>query len=160
METANTAQELLESEFVENRRLALVCVDHAQQLETIKAALVALGYTVHLATEPVRALESLRQNRYDMVILHEEYGGSAEHNLVLQTIQPMAMALRRYLCVGLIGRHFRTFDHMMAFVKSVNFVVAERELSKMQVIVQQAVSEHEQFYRVFLESLREAGKPV
>jgi len=150
--------ESAEGEFVENQQLALVCVDHPQQLAAVKAALVALGYRVHIATQPARAIEGLRQNRYAVVILHEEYGGSAEHNLVFQAIQSMVMALRRHLCVGLIGQHVRTFDHMMAFVKSVNFVVAERELSKLKAIVAQAVSENDQFYRVFRESLREAGK--
>src|SRR2546426_10835828 len=86
------------------------------------------------------------------------YGGSAESNLVLQTIQPLTMPLRRHMCVGLVGDQFRTFDNLMAFAKSVNFVVADRELSKIRGIVRQAVAENDQFYRVFRESLRDAGK--
>ena len=77
---------------------------------------------------------------------------------VLQTIQPMAMALRRHMCVGLVGTQFRTFDNMMAFAKSVNFVVGECELPKIKGIARQAVAENDQFYRVFRESLRDAGK--
>jgi hypothetical protein len=47
---------------------------------------------------------------------------------------------------------------MAAFAKSVNFVVAERELNKLSGILRQAVTENDQFYRVFRESLREAGR--
>jgi predicted Zn finger-like uncharacterized protein len=147
-----------EEEFVENRRLALVCLDQPQFQAMARTALAGLGYTVQVAVKPADALERMRQNRYEVLVLHEEYGGAAEGNVVLQAIQPMAMSLRRHLCVGLVGKQFRTFDHMTAFAKSVNFVVAERELSKLGGIVRQAATENDQFYRVFRESLREAGR--
>lgn len=147
-----------EEEFVENRKLALVCLDQPQFQATARAALVGLGYTVQVASKPADALERMRQNRYEMLMLHEEYGGGAEANVVLKTLQPMAMALRRHMCVGLVGKQFRTFDNLAAFAKSVNFVVAERELGKLSGVIRQAVMENDQFFRVFRESLREAGR--
>src|SRR5881396_4442718 len=147
-----------EDEFVEDRKLALVCIDSAPQRATVKTALDGLGYTVHIPLKPEDAVQRIRANRYELVIIHEGYGGSAESNLVLQTIQLMTMPLRRHMCVGLVGTEFRTFDNLMAFGKSVNFVVADRELSKIRGIVRQAVAENDQFYRVFRESLRDAGK--
>ena len=147
-----------DDDFVENRRLALLCIDQPQYQAAAKTVLVGLGYTVHVPAKPADAADRLRQNRYNLVIVHEEYGGSIETNVVLQTIQPMVMPLRRHICVGLVGKQFRTFDHMMAFTKSVSFVIAERELGKLKAIVQQAVVENDQFYRVFRESLHEAGK--
>ena len=147
-----------EDEFVEDRKLAMVCIDSAPQRATVKTALDGLGYTVHIPLKPEDAVQRIRANRYELVIIHEGYGGSAESNLVLQTIQPMTMPLRRHMCVGLVGDQFRTFDNLMAFAKSVNFVVADRELSKIRGIVRQAVAENDQFYRVFRESLRDAGK--
>ncbi len=147
-----------EDEFVEDRKLALICLDSAPQRATVKTALDGLGYTVHIPLTPEDAIQRIRANRYELVILHEEYGGAAENNRVLLTIQPMTMALRRHMCVGLVGKQFRTVDNMMAFVKSVNFVVAERELPKIKAIARQAVTENDQFFRVFRESLRDAGK--
>ncbi len=147
-----------ENEFVEDRKLALVCLDSAPQRALAKTALEGLGYTVHIPTALEDAIHRIRANRYEVVILHETYGGTVESNQVLQTIQPMAMAIRRHMCVGLVGKQFRTFDHMTAFSKSVNFVVAERELPKVKGITRQAVTENDQFYRVFRESLRDAGK--
>ena len=147
-----------EDDFVEDQKLALICFDEPQRQGGVKAALEALGYTVHVPTKPEDAIQRLRQNKYELVLLHEAYGGSVENSLVLQTIQPMAMPLRRHMCVGLVGKAFRTLDNMMAFAKSVSFVVAERELGKIKAITRQATTANDQFYRVFREALRDAGK--
>ena len=147
-----------EDDFVEDQKLALICFDEPQRQAGVKAALEALGYTVHVPAKPADAIQRLRKNKYEIVLLHEAYGGSVENNVVLQTIQPMAMPLRRHMCVGLVGKSFRTLDNMMAFAKSVSFVVAERELGKIKAITHQATTANDQFYRVFREALRDAGK--
>ena len=147
-----------EDDFVEDQKLALICFDQPKIQTGVKTALEGLGYTVHVPAKAEDAIQRIRQNKYEVVLLHEGYGGSVENNLVLQTIQPMAMPLRRHMCVGLVGKSFRTLDNMMAFVKSVSFVVAERELAKIKAITRQAVSGNDQFYRVFREALRDAGK--
>ena len=147
-----------EDDFVEDQKLALVCFEQPKIQAVVKTALEGLGYTVHVPSKVEDAIQRLRQNKYEVVLLHEAYGGSVEGNLVLQTIQPMAMPLRRHMCVGLIGKTFRTLDNMMAFVKSVSFVVAERELAKIKAITRQATSANDQFYRVYREALRDAGK--
>jgi predicted Zn finger-like uncharacterized protein len=147
-----------EDDFVEDQKLAIICFDQPKVQAGVKTALEGLGYTVHVPSKVEDAIQRLRQNKYEVVLLHEEYGGSVESNLVLQTLQPMAMPLRRHMCVGLIGKAFKTLDNMMAFAKSVSFVVAERELGKIKAITRQAVSANDQFYRVFREALRDAGK--
>ena len=147
-----------EDDFVEDQKLAIICFDQPKLQAGVKTALEGLGYTVHVPAKADDAIQRIRQNKYEVVLLHEAYGGSAENNLVLQTIQPMAMPLRRHMCVGLVGKAFRTLDNMIAFAKSVNFVVAERELGKIKAITRQAVSGNDQFYRVFREALRDAGK--
>jgi predicted Zn finger-like uncharacterized protein len=152
------AEAAAEDDFVEDQKLALICFDQPKLQAAVKTALEGLGYTVHVPVKGEDAIQRLRQNKYDVVLLHEAYGGSVENNLVLQTLQPMAMPLRRHMCVGLVGKSFRTLDNMMAFVKSVSFVVAERELPKIKAITRQAVSGNDQFYRVFRDALRDAGK--
>jgi len=147
-----------EADFVENQQLALICFEDLTSQAGAKAALEGLGYTVHLPATAEDALQKMRRHQYALVLLHESYGGSVERNLVLTTIQPMAMPLRRHMCVGLVGPSVRTFDNMTAFARSVNFVVAERELGKIKAITRQAVAANDQFYRVFREALRDAGK--
>lgn len=139
-------------------RLALVCLPGTQQAAPVQAALQELGYTVHMPAKPEEALEQLEQNRYELALIHEAYGGSPEQNQVLKTIQPMAMPLRRHMCVGLIGAQFKTSDHMTAFARSVHFVVAESDLDKIKTVARRAVTDNDHLYKTFRESLREAGK--
>jgi predicted Zn finger-like uncharacterized protein len=142
----------------EPRRLAMICVDQLHGQMRVKTALAELGYTVHIVNDPKEAIDRLWQQPYGLVILHEEYGGAADNNGVLKILQPMPMSIRRFMYVGLIGKQYRTLDPTAAFAKSVNFVVAETELSNLKAIVQEAVADHDRFYRVFREVLREAGK--
>jgi CheY-like chemotaxis protein len=146
-----------EEPLLETRRRAMVCVDQLHGQLRIKTALAELGYTVHIVNDPHEAVDRMWQRPYDLVILHEEYGGSADNSL-LKTIQPMPMSNRRQMCVGLIGRQYRTLDQMAAFVQSVNFVVAEQEINNLKAIVLEAVADNDRFYRVFREALREAGR--
>jgi CheY-like chemotaxis protein len=138
-------------------RLALVCLPQ-QQTAPVQAALQELGYTVHVSAKQEEALEQLAQNRYELTLIHEAYGGSAEQNQVLKAIQTMAMPQRRHLCVGLIGAQVKTSDHMMAFAKSVHFVVAESDLGTIKTVARRAVTDNDHFYKAFRECLREAGK--
>jgi hypothetical protein len=139
-------------------RLAMVCVDQLHGQMRVKTALAELGYTVHIVNDPKEAIDRLWQAPYGLIILHEEYGGSAEDNSVLKNLQSMPMSHRRSMYVGLIGKQYRTLDPTVAFTKSVNFVVSETELSNLKAIVQEAASDNDRFYRVFREALREAGK--
>jgi hypothetical protein len=138
--------------------IAMVCVDPLHGQMSVKTALAELGYTVHIVNDPKEAVDRLWQAPYGLVILHEEYGGSANDNGVLKILQPMPMSIRRFMYVGLIGKQYRTLDPSAAFAKSVNFVVAETELSNLKAIVQEAASDNDRFYRVFRDTLREAGK--
>jgi DNA-directed RNA polymerase subunit RPC12/RpoP len=142
----------------EIRHLSMVCVDQLHGQMRVKTALAELGYTVHIVNDPKEAIDRLWQGSYGLVILHEEYGGSAEDNPILKSLQPMPMSIRRFMYVGLIGKLYRTLDPIAAFCKSVTFLVAEGELANLKAIVQEATSENDRFYRVFRETLREAGK--
>ncbi len=88
-----------EEDFVEDQRLAMICFEQPQILVVVRAALEGLGYTVHVPAKADDAVQRLRQNRYEVLLLHEDYGGSPENNLVLLTIQPMVMTQRRHMCV-------------------------------------------------------------
>lgn len=148
----------IEDDVVAGARLALVCFDDGVHQETAKKALEALDYTVHIPSKPAEGVFRLRRFKYETVILHQEYGGSEDDNVVLKTIQPMSMAHRRQLCVGLVGKTFRTSDNMMAFAKSVNFVIEEGDMEKLEAITRSAVADNEKFYHVFREALAEMGR--
>jgi predicted Zn finger-like uncharacterized protein len=146
-------------EFQEGLKLALVCDSDPERQVMIVAALRELGYKAHMAPGPREALSWVYQNRYEVLLLHEEFaGGSPERNEVLSGLAAMQMATRRHMCVGLCGRGLRTMDNMTAFHKSVNFVVNERDCPRLKSIIRTAVADNDQFYRVFRETLKQVGK--
>lgn len=140
-------------DFSEDRKLAMACFADPALVSLAKEGLEAAGYSVHFPAKSVDALHWLRRGKYEVVLIHEDFDAR-----FLQTLQPMAMSMRRHLCIGLVGKTLRTMDNMAAFAKSVNFVVAERELDKIKGIARQALADNEQFYRVFREAVHAAGK--
>ena len=140
-------------DFSEDRKIAMLCFAAPDLLALAKEGLEAAGYTVHLPVKAVDALHWLRRGKYELVLIHEDFEAA-----FLKTLQPMAMSMRRHLCIGLVGKAVKTMDNMAAFAQSVNFVVAERELDKLKGISRQAVTDNERFYRIFREALHDAGK--
>jgi len=142
-----------DEDFSVDRKLAMACFADPALLSLAKEGLEAAGYTVHIPVKSVDALHWLRRGKYEVVLIHEDFDAR-----FLQTLQPMAMSMRRHLCIGLAGKTLQTMDNMAAFAKSVNFTVAERELDKIKGIARQALADNDQFYRIFREAVHDAGK--
>ncbi len=142
----------------ENARLALACFDDDAARGKAKEALEKLEYTVHIPSKPSEAVSWLRRYKFETVILHQDYGGTEAENPVLKYLQPLAMSHRRQICLGLVGKELKTLDNMTAFTKSVNFIVAEGDLDKLEDITRKSVADNDKFYAPFKEALREAGK--
>lgn len=140
-------------DFSEERKLAMACFADPALLALAKEGLEAAGYSVHLPAKSVDALHWLRRGKYELVLIHEDYDAA-----FLKTLQPMAMSMRRHLCIGLAGKALKTMDNMAAFAHSVNFVAAERDLDKIKGIARQALADNDQFYRIFREAVHDAGK--
>lgn len=141
------------------QRFVLVCVDAPERQAVIRAALDQLGFTMYAAKNTEDALERLRRDTFEVVIVDEQYqGGSALDNDVLQALKMMPMSVRRYIFVALLGRTYKTFDNMMAFARSVNVVVNLNDLPHLPAILRKGITENNEFYRVFREILAEVGK--
>lgn len=140
-------------DFSENRKIAMACFVDPELLALAKGGLEAAGYSVHVPVKSVDALHWLRRGKYEVVLIHEDFD-----TRFLNTLQTMAMSMRRHLCIGLVGKTLQTLDNMGAFAKSVNFIASERELDKIKGIARQALADNDQFYRIFREAVHDAGK--
>ena len=149
---------IMGQKFDEDNKLAMVCFDDPAAQAHVKTELESMGYNVHIPATVSDSVMAVKKNRYDVLLLHLTYGGSQENNVLFKALQPMAMNLRRQMCVGLVAATFRTLDNMEAFAKSVNFVVNDSDVPKIKSIVHHAVTENDQFYLVFREAIRNAGK--
>jgi CheY-like chemotaxis protein len=141
------------------QRLVMVCEDTPERQAIIKAALDQLGLTRFPVKTTEEAVERLRRELFEVVILDEQFqGGSPLDNEVLHAIQALQMAQRRYMFVVLLGREYKTFDNMMAFARSVNVVVNLNDLPHLPAILRKGLQDNNEFYRVFREMLTEVGK--
>ena len=141
----------------EGQKTALICDD--KNRDVIKSFLNELNYKISIAYSGEDAVNRMKFTMYDIILLNEEFDNSSpENNSVLKYIQPIPMTTRRKIFFALLGKNFRTFDNMMAFVKSANLVINIKDLSNLKNIMKKSVADNDKFYKVFKESLRDAGK--
>jgi len=134
-------------------KTSLLCLDPGST-ELAKAALGELGFKYHTVETPELAVERIRYNTYDCILLHESFAGSTlRSNMVLNYLSGLPMAQRRNSFVCLIGPSFKTFDAMQAFGQSVHLVVNPSDLPNLEPILKKGLAEYEQLYRVFRETL-------
>lgn len=141
----------------ENDQLALILDETNQSAWT--QALESRDYKIQYAKSPEHAVHKMKFTHFHFVALHENYGNKdLDNNTVYQTLIEMPMVTRRNIFVALIGKNFKTLKNMEAFQKSVNVVINEKDIDKLEDVLKKSISEIEIFYKVFKESLHSMGK--
>lgn len=143
----------------EGAKTALVCEADPVNREKIVAALRNLDYHV---THPASARDALKQMRFhvfDMVVINELFDTTdPDHNNVLRFIERLAMSTRRGIFVAMLTNRYRTSDNMAAFHRSVNLIINAGHVDDIEKIIKRGVSDNDNFYRVFKESLVKTGR--
>jgi hypothetical protein len=154
-----TSDETMVEFFEDDEKTALICDDNQSNQEILISALKELGYRVSVGTDPKDVLEKMRFTHYDVIVLNEEFGGGPpSENPVLSHIQPMPIVTRRNIFFTLIGKQYTTLDNMMAFSKSANLVINQKDLFHIKNILRKSISDNDRFYKVFKETLKALGK--
>lgn len=144
-------------EFGPGELTALVCdkINTSQ----IEEALKELGYRMSIAENSTVAVNKIKFNRYDLILIDENFDDfTLKENPVFLHVQPMAIAERRNIIVVLIGDQFKTTDLMTAFAMSVNMVVNSKDVKDLANLLKRTIQDNEQFYKIFKEALVAAGK--
>lgn len=145
--------------YEEGVKLALVAESDPDQAQKIKEAIEDLGYKHVFAENTNQAISKMRFHTFGLVILSDQFDGiELGQSPIRQYLNHLSMSIRRTMFVALIGDAFNTMDHMMAFAMSANLVINRRDLDKLAGIIKNARSDNEKFYKVFLDTLSEAGK--
>ena len=141
------------------QRMALVCEDAPERQAVIHAALDQIGFTMYPAKDAVEAIERMRRDNFELIVVDEQFQGATPlDNPVLTAMRSMPMATRRYMFIALLGREYKTFDNMMAFAKSVNIVVNLNDLPHLPAILKKGINDNNDFYKVLRAALQEVGK--
>ena len=141
----------------ENDQLALILDKTNQSAWT--QALESRDYKIQYAKSPEHAVHKMKFTHFHFIALHENYGNKdLDNNTVYKTLIELPMVTRRNIFVALIGKNFKTLKNMQAFQKSVNVVINEKDINKLEDVLKKSISEIEIFYKVFKETLHSAGK--
>lgn len=146
-------------DFIEEEgKTALVCEQDPGRVKKINQALGLMEYRMSLAENARDALRKMRYHTFEMVIVNENFDTrSPDSNGVLIYLERLAMQVRREFFVVTLSDRFRTRDNMMALRNSINLIINTKQMNEIAAILQRGLTDHEFFYRRFMEHMRDAG---
>ena len=135
-------------------KTALLCDTDVKRGEKIAQALQELDFWVVHAVRPAFALGKLHHNRYDLIVLDENFNSENEsENLVLHHVQLLSMHLRRQFFICLLSRDKTTMDAKLAFRLGVNLILNVNDIDRVKVLFARLIRDHRNFYGLFNEEL-------
>lgn len=136
---------------------ALVCVDHEPFQKAIVPQLIDLNYKVHLGLYEDDVLVKLRTYSYHVVVIYENFKGSALNtNPILTEMTRRPGTQRRQHFVVLLSHRFATNDAMTAFVQSVDLIVNVADLANLKPVLRRGTMQHRELYHTFNSTLATA----
>ncbi len=138
---------------------AMVCETDGAVREKIVSELKGMGYAVAEAKSAREALQFMRFHIFSAIFVNESFDTpEGQDNSVLKFLEGLSMTVRRQSFVVMISASQKTMDNMMAYNRSVNLIVNQRDIAEVGQVFKKALAEHESFYHVYKENLRKAGK--
>lgn len=140
------------------RRRALVCVAAVANREAVARSLAQSDYQTFVAEDVSQAIERMREERMDMVVLDPDFDpieqGAAFVNREVSTLRPAER--RRLFLVGL-NSTARTGDAHAAFVSNVNLVVNPSDIENLPRALERALRDYNDLYSDFNSALNVAA---
>ena len=139
------------------RRRALVCVA-TQHRDAVARALAENDYQVFVAADTTQAVERMREERMDVVVLDPEFD-PVEQGAVFVTreVYNLRPTERRRLFLVQLSASARTLDTHAAFVNNVNLVVNTGDIEHMPRALERAIRDFNDLYRHYNTALNLAA---
>lgn len=132
-----------------DKRKALVCTSDPYR-EVIANKLTQSGYQVYVADDTRQAVETMRANKMDVVLLEPQFDPAEQGAaFVIREINVLRPPQRRRLFFVLLSPSLRTMDAHAAFLNNVNAVVNVNDIEELQRIMEVALREYNELYRDF-----------
>ncbi|HKR21756.1 MAG TPA: zinc-ribbon domain-containing protein [Pyrinomonadaceae bacterium] len=130
-------------------RKALVCTAENYR-DTVAQRLTESGCQVFVAEDTRQAIETMRSNKLDVVVLEPQFD-PAEQGLAFVTreINVLRPPQRRRIFFVLLSPSLRTMDAHAAFLSNVNLVVNLADVDDLSRIMDVALREYNELYRDF-----------
>jgi predicted Zn finger-like uncharacterized protein len=138
------------------RRRALVCATPAYR-EAVARALAADNYQVFVADDTTQAIERMREDHMDVVILEPGFDAVEQGAaFVTREVSTMRPRERRRLFFVHLSASLRTLDAHAAFVNNVNLVVNPLDIEILPQALERALRDFNELYHDFTGALKVA----
>jgi DNA-binding response OmpR family regulator len=127
----------------------MVCTAESHR-DTVARRLAETGYRVYVAEDTRQAVETMRANKMDVVLLDPQFDpGEQGSAFVVREINVLRPTQRRRIFFVLISPSMRTMDAHAAFLSNVNLVVNVADVDELHRIMEVALREYNELYRDF-----------
>lgn len=132
-----------------DQRKTLVCSSESYR-ETIARRLSQSGYQVYMAEDTRQAVETMRANKMDVVLLEPQFDPAEQGSVfVTREINVLRPPQRRRIFFVLLSPSMRTMDAHAAFLSNVNAVVNINDIEELPRIMEVALREFNELYHDF-----------
>ena len=135
-------------------RRALVCAEEAHRF-AVARVLMENDYEVYVAEDTTQAIERMREDRMDVVVLSPNFDAVEQGAaFVKREISALRPALRRCVFIVLLAPDVRTGDPHDAFVRHANFCINPDDIEDLPRALARAVRDFHELYRDFNHALQ------
>ena len=140
-----------------SRRRVLLCLPDGRR-EGIARRLDESGYQVFVAADTRQAVERMRDNQLEIVLLDPDFDlveqGAA---FVTREVNILRPAQRRRLFFGLVSPSLRTLDAHAAFLNNANLIMNLSDLEEAPAVLERAIRDYNELYFDFFRALNAAA---
>lgn len=134
-------------------RKALVCVPEEYR-ETVARSLAANGCQVFVAEDARQAVDRMRENLLDIVLLDPRFDPVEQGPVfITREVNILRPAQRRRLFFVLLSPSLRTMDAHTAFLNNVNAIINVSEIDELPSLIERRVREYNELYKDFNKTL-------
>ena len=135
------------AEDVRRPRRALICTAQPHR-EVIARQLAQKGYQVFVAQDAGQAIDRMRENPVEVVLLDHEFDSADQGAAyVTREVNVLRAPQRRRLFFLLLSPTLRTMDAHAAFLHNANAVVNLRDVQDLHGILEVALREYNELYK-------------
>src|SRR5215203_965319 len=132
-----------------DKRKALVCTSEPYR-DVVGRKLTHSGFQVFMAEDTRQAVETMRANKMDVVLLEPQFDTAEQGSVfVIREISILRPPQRRRLFFVLLSPSLRTMDAHAAFLNNVNTIVNINDLEELPRVMEVALREYNELYREF-----------
>jgi predicted Zn finger-like uncharacterized protein len=132
-----------------NPRRALVCVAEDKR-EDLARNLAEKGYQVFVAEDTRQAVERMRENQLDVVIIDPRFDTAEQGSVfVTREVNILRPSQRRRLFLVLLSPSLRTMDAHSAFINNVNAVINVNDVADLPELIEHRLRDFNELYKDF-----------